>query len=138
MALIQGKNSIRTKDSLVEKRAAIRYRLGAPAMFSWESAHHKRMRGEGVTRDISFASAFIFTRTCPPVGATIELDVLLSPALDSARKTVRIKTEATVIRVEHTAEAEGFASVSQNFILLFDGDTRNAFGVSSARINSGL
>lgn len=107
----------------MEKRAAIRYRLYAPATFSWESAQHKRMHGEGVTRDISLASAFVFTRTCPPVEAAIELDVFLSPTLGNPRKTVQIKTEATVIRVEHNSEAEGFAVVSQDFTLLFDSNT---------------
>jgi hypothetical protein len=93
--------------------------------------------GEGVTRDISLAGAFIFTRTCPPVGAALELDIFLSPAPGSGGRTVRIKTEATVIRVEHSAVAEGFAVVSQDFTLLFDGNTRNAFSVSSARKSDG-
>jgi len=89
-----------------------------------------------VTRDISLAGAFIFTRTCPPVGAALELDIFLSPAPGSGGRTVRIKTEAKVVRVEHSA-AEGFAAVSKDFTLLFNGNKRNAFCVSAAHKNEG-
>ena len=121
----------------IELRNRVRYRLSADAAFTWEGAKRVRLLGEGVTRDISLAGAFIFTRTCPPVGAALELDIFLSPAPGSGGRTVRIKTEATVIRVEHSAVAEGFAVVSQDFTLLFDGNTRNAFSVSSARKSDG-
>jgi hypothetical protein len=87
--------------------------------------------GEGVSRDISVAGAFIFTRTCPPIGATLELEIFLSPAGGGSAKRVQIKTEARVIRVEHTASAEGFAAVSQDFTLLFDTRGRNRFLISS-------
>jgi hypothetical protein len=121
----------------VELRNKVRYRLSANAVFAWEGPHHGRLLGEGVTRDISLAGAFIFTRTCPPVGATLDLDILLSPAPGSGGRTVRIKTEARVIRVEHSTVAEGFAVVSQDFTLLFDSNTRNAFSVSSAPKSDG-
>ena len=85
-----------------------------------------------MTRDISVAGAFIFTRTCPPVGATLDLDIFLSPTAGNGRRAVRIKTEAKVIRVEHSGAAEGFAATSQDFTLLFDSDTRGPICVSSA------
>ena len=88
-----------------------------------------------MTRDISLAGVFIFTRTSPPVGVALELDIFLSAAPGSGGRTVRIKTEAKVIRVEHSAAAEGFAAVSKDFTLLFDSNTRNAFRVSSAHKN---
>jgi hypothetical protein len=65
------------------------------------------------------------------VGARLELDVFLSPPPGSAGRVVRIRTEATVIRVEHSGTVEGFAALSQDFTLLFDSNTRNAFCVSS-------
>jgi hypothetical protein len=116
----------------MELRNRVRYRLSADAVFAWEGAQRGRLQGEGLTRDISLAGAFIFTLTCPPVGATVQLDVFLSPTTSAGRKTVRIKTEATVIRVEHSAALEGFAAVSQDFTLLFETNKGNAFCVSSA------
>ena len=97
----------------------IRYQLGAPAIFSWQSAQHKRMQGEGVTRDISPLGAFVFTPTCPPVEATIQIEVLLPP-LTQAKATTRIKAEARVLRVEPNHEkgvASGFAVLSNGFNL---------------------
>jgi hypothetical protein len=84
-----------------------------------------------VTRDISVAGAFIFTRTTPPVGAALDLEVFLSSPVGTGRRSVQIKANATVVRVDHEAHCEGFAAVSRDFTLLFDQDTRNAFGISS-------
>lgn len=103
----------------MEKRTAIRYGLDAPAIFSWESAQHKRMQGDGVTRDISPFGAFVFTPTCPPVETTIQLEVLLPP-LTGAKATTRIKGEARVLRVEPRREkgvTGGFAALSDGFDL---------------------
>jgi hypothetical protein len=114
----------------MELRNRVRYRLSADAVFAWEGAQHDRFLGEGLTRDISLAGAFIFTLTCPPVGATVQLDVLLSPTTSAPGKSVRIKTEAKVVRVEHSDALEGFAAVSQDFTLSFE-SKRDAVYVSS-------
>ena len=114
----------------MELRNRVRYRLSADAVFAWEGAQHDRFLGEGLTRDISLAGAFIFTLTCPPVGATVQLDVLLSPTTSAPGKSVRIKAEAKVVRVEHSDALEGFAAISQDFTLLFESN-RDAFYVSS-------
>jgi hypothetical protein len=121
----------------IELRNRVRYRLSADAAFAWEGAQQSRLLGGGITRDISVAGAFVFTATCPPVGATIELDVFLSPAIGSAKKGVRIKTEATVIRIEHYPGAEGFAVVSQDFTLLFDSETKDPVCVLSTNQGEG-
>ena len=120
-----------------ELRNRVRYRLSADAVFGWEGPQGIRLLGEGLTRDISVAGAFIFTRTCPPVGATLDLDIFLSPAAGNGSRTVRIKTKAAVIRIEHSAPGEGFAALSQDFTLLFDANARNTFSVSSADKNEG-
>jgi len=102
----------------MELRKRVRHRLGADAVFTWQGAENSWLHGEGVTRDISFAGAFIFSLTCPPVGATIQLDVVLLP-LDSGARSLRLKTEATVIRVEHASGGanEGFAVVLEGLNL---------------------
>jgi PilZ domain len=113
----------------MELRNRVRYRLSADAVFTWEGPQH-RLLGEGVTRDVSVAGAFIFTRTCPPVGVTVELEIFLSPATGKSGRKVQIKTEARVIRVEHANNAEGFAAVSQDFTLLFEDTGRDRFWIS--------
>ncbi len=100
----------------MENRTAIRYRLGAPAIFSWESAQHKRLQGEGVTRDSSVFGGFVLAPTCPPVEITIQIEVLLHP-LAGAKATTRIEGEARVLRIEPRHEKE----VAGGFAILTDG-----------------
>src|SRR6266436_3857542 len=101
----------------METRREIRYRLDAPALFSWESAQHKRLQGEGVTRDISVFGAFILTLTCPPVDVPIQVEVVL-PSLTGRKPVIRVSGAARVLRVDHRSKGEGengFAIVSENF-----------------------
>lgn len=100
----------------MELRKRVRYRLAANAVFTWEGAQRSRLQGAGVTRDISVANVFILTPTCPPVEATIQLDVFLPP-LHSGAPGVQMKTEARVIRVQHANGREGFAAEGQGFTL---------------------
>ncbi len=98
----------------MELRIRVRHRLSVDAVFTWESAESSYLHGEGVTRDISSSGAYIFSLTCPPVGASIQLEVLLFP------RTLRLKTDATVIRVEHGSAAgeEGFAVALEGLSLV--------------------
>jgi hypothetical protein len=101
----------------MEMRKEIRYRLDAPALFSWESSQHERLQGEGVTRDISVFGAFIMTPTCPPVDVPIQVEVVL-PSLTGTNPVIRVSGEARVLRVDHSLKGEGengFAVVSEDF-----------------------
>jgi hypothetical protein len=101
----------------MEMRKEIRYRLDAPALFSWESAQHKRLQGEGITRDISVFGAFIVTPTCPPVDVPIQVEVVL-PSLTGPRPVIRVSGSARVLRVDHSSNGDGengFAVVSEDF-----------------------
>jgi hypothetical protein len=92
----------------MDMRKEMRYRLDAPALFSWQSAHHRRLRGEGSARDVSALGAFIVTPTCPPVEAPIQVEVIL-PFLNlmGTKTDIRIRGEARVIRVEHPSGGQG-------------------------------
>lgn len=106
-----------TQGAPIELRRELRYRLDAPALFSWESAEHKRFQGEGITRDISVFGAFIVTPTCPPVDVPIQVEVVL-PSLTGVKPVIRVSGAARVLRVEHSAKGEGengFAVVSEDF-----------------------
>ena len=106
----------------MELRKRVRHRLAADAVFMWESAEHTPLYGDGVTRDISLSGAYIFSLTCPPVGGAIQLEVALLP-LDGGSRTLRFKTAATVIRVEHANAGgdEGFAVVLEGLGLTAGG-----------------
>lgn len=103
----------------LERRTTVRYRLGAPAVFSWKAQNGNRLQGEGFTRDMNLKGAFILTHTCPPEGIQVSIDIFLPP-LNKSRHSVRLITEGQVIRVEHAdsgARRDGFAVVSQGFAI---------------------
>ena len=115
---------IRTK---MEYRGAVRYRLGAPAVFSWKGAKGSRLQGEGLTRDISSNSAFLISPTSPPADTTIQVDIFLPP-LHNGSPRVRIQAEALVVRIESSDKTGcGFAVMSVpgfNFAHLSLGDAK--------------
>ena len=110
-------NFAQSLDVPMEMRREIRYRLDAPALFTWESAHRKCLQGEGITRDISVFGAFILTPTCPPVDVPIQVEVVL-PSLTGLKPVIRVSGAARVLRVDHSSKGEGengFAVVSEDF-----------------------
>ncbi len=104
---------------ILHLRVAVRYGLHAPVKFSWEGPRGSRLHGEGMSRDVSVAGAFILTPTCPPVGTTLKLEISLPP-LYGPTPTVQLKGKARVLRIERAAESaaqSGFAVVSQGFTM---------------------
>jgi hypothetical protein len=100
----------------MEMRNELRYRLDAPAVFSWEGAHHRRFQGEGITRDVSVQGAFILTATIPPPECPIQVDLLL-PTVTGLNAEMRITGRARVIRVEQSPSESwirGFAVVTDD------------------------
>jgi len=100
----------------MELRGELRYGLNAPANFSWEVPDHGRIRGEGVTRDLSIVGAFVVCPTCPPVHTTIRVEIAL-PSLPGMRATIHLAGKARVVRVEHPFDgrgANGFAMVKDD------------------------
>jgi hypothetical protein len=100
----------------MELRKEIRYRLDAPALFSWEGGRHGCFQGEGITRDISVQGAFILTATMPPPDCPIHVDLLL-PSVSGMKVAVRVTGKARVIRVEHptmNSRFHGFAVVTDD------------------------
>lgn len=107
---------VRVENEPMEMRKEVRYRLDAPAVFSWEGARNRRLQGEGITRDISVQGAFILTATMPPPDCPVQVDLLL-PSLTEDKGMMRITGKARVIRVEHPASdtwIHGFAVVTDD------------------------
>ncbi|HWX38446.1 MAG TPA: hypothetical protein VNY09_04340 [Candidatus Sulfotelmatobacter sp.] len=108
----------------MEMRKDIRYRLDAPAVFSWEGARHGRFQGEGITRDVSVQGAFILSAILPPPDCPIHVDLLL-PSLTGMSAVMRITGRARVTRVEQSSAdswIRGFAVVT---------DDRNQWGLQT-------
>jgi hypothetical protein len=103
---------------LAERRKSIRYRMNAPVIFRWKGPDKERLQGEGVTRDMSMAGAFILTGTCPPPNALVKMEVLL-PLSDGTSKA-KMRADMTVLRVDQDlagSTRSGFAAVGKGFLL---------------------
>jgi hypothetical protein len=83
----------------MERRKDIRYGLKAIAVFAWKDFDQRRFEGEGVTKDISVANAYIISQACPPRDATVQMVILL-PRIPDTDLTVTIQMEARVVRVD--------------------------------------
>ena len=92
--------------------------MSTPVIFHWKGPDNERFQGAGFTRDMSIASAFVLTATCPPPNAMVQMEVLLPPS-DGASKA-RMKADMTVLRVEQDTagnERSGFSAVGKGFTL---------------------
>jgi hypothetical protein len=101
-----------------ERRKGIRYRMNASVMFRWSGPENGHYQGEGFTRDMSVAGAFILTATCPPPNAVVQMEVLL-PLSDGGSKAL-MKADMMVLRVEHDisgSNRSGFSVVGKGFSL---------------------
>ena len=101
-----------------ERRKGIRYRMNASVMFRWDGPDSGHYQGEGITRDMSVAGAFVLTATCPPPNAVVEMEVFL-PLSDGGSKAL-MKADMMVLRVEHDIAGNnrsGFSVVGKGFLL---------------------
>lgn len=102
----------------VELRRAKRYRLSAPALFVWAGQDGKPQNGQGVTRDINTSGVYVLTDALPPVGARIQIEIVL-PKLAGTSPGMRLTGEGVVLRREGEsakiagATERGFATSAQ-------------------------
>lgn len=107
-----------TVTHLAERRARIRYRMNASVLFRWNDPSDGLHQGEGVTRDMSVAGAFILTTTCPPPNATVQVEVHLH--LSDGSSKALMKADMVVLRVENDNLEKhrcGFSAVGKGFSL---------------------
>lgn len=90
-----------TTQRFVESRRCKRYQLQLPVLFSWLDETHRQ--SAGFTRDIGTEGAFVFARSCPPLGAYVKIEIVLplSRAAESCGRAVRLRCIGKVIRIEN-------------------------------------
>jgi hypothetical protein len=86
-------------------------------MFSWGKHEGLCQWGEGVTRDIGVEGMFILTNTCPPLDATLQMEVCFQ-AIDHGTK-LRLCASGRVLRLElqRGGVRGGFAASCRSFSL---------------------
>jgi hypothetical protein len=106
--------------------------MNAAVIFYWEGSDSGHYQGEGVSRDLSVAGAFVLTATCPPPNAVVQMEVFL-PLPEGAPKAL-MKADMTVMRVEHDLvgnKRSGFSVVGKGFSL-------RTFSERASRLVDGL
>lgn len=94
----------------IELRRAKRYHLSAPALFMWAPKDGKPRNGKGVTRDINALGVYVQTDSLPPVGARVQMEIVL-PKLADSRPGMHLQGEGIVLRCESgEATKRGFAA----------------------------
>jgi len=84
-------------------------------IFRWSRSRKDRFQGEGTTRDVSLAGAYVFSETCPPVNTMVQMEIIL-PSLSTAPST-RMRAEMKVLRVDGdiSSERPGGFSLAKGF-----------------------
>ena len=94
----------------IELRRAKRYRLSVPALFMWALQDGKPRNGKGVTHDINALGVYIQTDSLPPVGARVQMEIVL-PKLADSSPGMHLQGEGIVLRCERAdATKRGFAA----------------------------
>jgi hypothetical protein len=107
-------------------RRAIRYTLGAPVKFEWNEGQ-QTLSGEGVTRDMSGNSLFLWSQVTPPLGAEVQCQVFL-PTVNSSGPSLRLMIEGRIERLErHPREhhLEGVVVVSKRVVIKVQDANKN-------------
>jgi PilZ domain len=93
----------------VERRKDNRFLLRVPVTFKWNDEQARPHEGSGFSLDISTSGIFVITEVYPPLGAAVEVEVLLPLLRGDAPRRLRLNAPGIVLRV---VETEGFASTS--------------------------
>lgn len=83
----------------IELRRAMRYRIAAPTVFLWAHQDEEPQRGKGETRDINTLGVYVITDSLPPVGARVQMEIML-PTLTDTGCGMHLQGEGVVLRRE--------------------------------------
>ncbi len=97
-----------------EARVTRRYPIAAQVSFQWRGPDRTWFHGTGVTQDISASGALISSDDVPPLGAEIEVMVMVPSVKRGAPATGRLSGTGTVVRLSPPA---GFAAAVAFHIL---------------------
>ena len=79
--------------------------MRAQVIFRWGKSQKGPFHGEGTTRDVGLAGAYVFTGTCPPINEKVQLEIILPPLFTGS--STRVRAEMKVLRVEQGSGSEG-------------------------------
>jgi hypothetical protein len=93
----------------VERRITARYQLSLPVLFQWTDSEGASHKEGGFTRNVGTRGVYVTSPECPPVNATIELQVLLPVTWRQSPDCARLVATVKVLRVQKMYGQVGFA-----------------------------
>jgi hypothetical protein len=87
-------------------RKTLRFLLQTAVTFWWTNGSGEARHGEGRSRDVSEHGAFIFAPSCPPVGASVVLNIDLEGIPDEIGR-LPVEVEGRVLRAEQCPAERG-------------------------------
>ena len=97
----------------MERRGATRYPLRLVVTFSWKDETGLIHGSEGQSRDLNGRGIYVESEIAPPIGSSVEMNVLL-PQLEPPKRPAELRAEGRVVRIDPDA---GFASMNHTVIL---------------------
>lgn len=82
-----------------EERATARYPITAWAHFKWTASDETWHQGTGLTQDISARGALVLAQEVPPLGARVEVTVMVPPGKLGEVAKAHLRGKGTVVRV---------------------------------------
>jgi hypothetical protein len=97
----------------LERRKIARYKLCLPLVFKWTDESGTHMQEAGFTRDISTRGLYVSCVKCPPINATLLLQIVLPSKAEARSRGLRLDATVQVVRVATEIEEKGFAAVGE-------------------------
>lgn len=116
--VIAMERQIRAPEDVQERRKSKRFRLQLAVVFSWRDIQGAVLSGEGWSRNIGSRGIYVGSNVAPPVGSSVEMDVVL-PQLGYEIRTAEIYARGRVIRIDRGVHAQicGFAAMNYTAVI---------------------
>lgn len=98
-------NARHTDGVIVQRRAAVRYKLCLPVIFHWNDGEERT--GAGFTSDLALDGALIRSNALPPVGSEVHLEVLF-PSPEAENEGLCIGCSGKVVHQLQIAGVSAF------------------------------
>lgn len=106
------------KETVKERRGSRRFRLRLAVVFSWRDAQGIVQSGEGSSDNISSRGIYVRTKSAPPLGTSVEMNVFLpKPAYGIRAAEMHAKGQVTRIDQGSQFQVCGFAAMNRTVLI---------------------
>jgi hypothetical protein len=104
-------NSLSARELILKRRQTKRYDLALPVLFSWNDSLGNVHKQGGFSRNIGTHGLYVIGDVAPPLGALLQVEVLLPLAFGARLNSAKQIAAMRVSRVYEGQQVRGFAAV---------------------------